>query len=120
VVLNEFYGANWTASMDGERIDTFPVNLNQVAIVTNGGDHIVTFEYRPLALKKLQWVQKTACGLLVCLALWNLGPKASRAFRKLQCITSITGSALCAGNARNIVGNHPLSSEEIASNKEIS
>jgi hypothetical protein len=46
-ILNEFFGPNWKAKLDGEPTKPFVVHRNQIGILVSEGSHIVDLTYAP-------------------------------------------------------------------------
>jgi hypothetical protein len=70
-VLNEFFGREWHASVDGVAKETFPANLNQVAVALPPGEHVVEWRYLPRSYEFFGRIQAAAvlCFILACLFL---------------------------------------------------
>lgn len=47
LVLAESYSPGWKATLDGERVEILPVNLNSRGVVVPEGEHIVEMSYVP-------------------------------------------------------------------------
>jgi hypothetical protein len=77
VMLKESYSPRWTATVDGQPVQTAMVAPSFVAVPVTAGDHFVVFKYKPISRYPLYF----ALGLLTLLAL-IFGPIVWRRFRR--------------------------------------
>jgi hypothetical protein len=65
LVLNEYFRNDWQATLNGNRVRTFKVNLNQIGVMLPEGLNHVHFEYRPWLFIWLSYVQRAAFVVMV-------------------------------------------------------
>ena len=65
LVLNEYFRNDWQATLNGNRVKTFKVNLNQIGVMLPEGLNHVHFEYRPWLFIWLSYVQRAAFVVMV-------------------------------------------------------
>ena len=66
LVLNEYFRDDWQVTLNGNRVKTLKVNLNQIGIMLPDGTNHVHFEYQPRLFIGLVYLQSGAfAGLLV-------------------------------------------------------
>jgi hypothetical protein len=76
LVLNEYERPAWAATVNGARVRTLRVNLNQVGVLLEAGPSRVELAYRPRLFLGLLWLAGGAMAVLgawVLVALWRAG-----------------------------------------------
>ncbi|MCC6932938.1 MAG: hypothetical protein IT292_06760 [Deltaproteobacteria bacterium] len=71
LLFNEYYSDDWQVRINGKAIETYEVNLNQLAIPLSPGSAIVEIEYRPRVFANLRlFSQIMASVLSLCAAIY--------------------------------------------------
>ena len=71
VLLNEYYSDAWKATVNGRRVPTVRVNLNQVGVPVEAGGSLVRFEYRPTLASWLLRLQLVLGAILAGWLVWR-------------------------------------------------
>lgn len=69
LVLNEYFASAWTATLNGEPVPTFRVNLNQIGVSLESGASFVRFEYKPTLFV---WLLRLQVLVATILAVWGI------------------------------------------------
>jgi hypothetical protein len=73
VLANEYHSAAWRGSVDGRDVPLVTLNLNQIGIPVERGQHRVELRYRPTLFIACRWVQRLTllglCAVMLVIAL---------------------------------------------------